>query len=126
MFLLQTCGYPRSLTAFSPPFSVQRGGRVEIIANDQGHRITPSWVAFTDEERLYVFSFLSLTFHLVLTQRSESVTRPKTHSTPTLPTQSLTLSVSSVVRLKSPSYSVTLNTGGFAFFCVVLFGLIYF
>jgi endoplasmic reticulum chaperone BiP len=31
---------------------VHRGGRVEIIANDQGHRITPSWVAFTDEERL--------------------------------------------------------------------------
>ncbi|KAI0310388.1 heat shock protein 70 family [Amylostereum chailletii] len=31
---------------------VQRGGRVEIIANDQGHRITPSWVSFTDDERL--------------------------------------------------------------------------
>ena len=35
-------------------YSVQRSGRVEIIANDQGHRITPSWVSFTDEERLYV------------------------------------------------------------------------
>ncbi|KAJ7830520.1 heat shock protein 70 family [Mycena olivaceomarginata] len=33
--------------------SVQRGGRVEIIANDQGHRITPSWVSFSDDERLY-------------------------------------------------------------------------
>ncbi|KAF8662763.1 hypothetical protein AX16_001121 [Volvariella volvacea WC 439] len=32
--------------------AVQRNGRVEIIANDQGHRITPSWVSFTDEERL--------------------------------------------------------------------------
>ncbi|KAF4568329.1 ATPase with role in protein import into the ER [Pleurotus pulmonarius] len=31
---------------------VQRGGRVEIIANDQGHRITPSWVSFADDERL--------------------------------------------------------------------------
>ncbi|KAF8875728.1 putative Kar2 karyogamy protein [Gymnopilus junonius] len=31
---------------------VQRGGVVETIANDQGHRITPSWVSFTDEERL--------------------------------------------------------------------------
>ncbi|CCM02108.1 uncharacterized protein FIBRA_04185 [Fibroporia radiculosa] len=31
---------------------VQRGGRVEIIANDQGHRITPSWVSFSEDERL--------------------------------------------------------------------------
>lgn len=27
-------------------------GHVEIILNDQGNRITPSYVAFTDEERL--------------------------------------------------------------------------
>ncbi|EPS39730.1 hypothetical protein H072_6484 [Dactylellina haptotyla CBS 200.50] len=31
---------------------VMKSGKVEILANDQGHRITPSWVAFTDEERL--------------------------------------------------------------------------
>ncbi|TGZ84830.1 glucose-regulated protein [Ascodesmis nigricans] len=31
---------------------VMKNGRVEILVNDQGNRITPSYVAFTDEERL--------------------------------------------------------------------------
>merc|ERR1712066_884034 len=30
---------------------IYKNGRVEIIPNDQGNRITPSYVAFTDEDR---------------------------------------------------------------------------
>ena len=33
--------------------SVQEPTGVQIIANDQGNRITPSWVGFTDDDRLY-------------------------------------------------------------------------
>ena len=31
---------------------VMQKGKVDILVNDQGNRITPSYVAFTDEERL--------------------------------------------------------------------------
>merc|ERR1711904_98555 len=31
---------------------IYKNGRVEIIPNDQGNRITPSYVAFTDDDRL--------------------------------------------------------------------------
>jgi len=32
--------------------AVWQNDRVEVIANDQGNRTTPSYVAFTDSERL--------------------------------------------------------------------------
>ena len=42
---------------------VFKNGRVEIIANDQGNRITPSYVAFTAEgERLVRDNLLSNSF----------------------------------------------------------------
>jgi L1 cell adhesion molecule like protein len=33
--------------------SVFQHGKVEIIADDQGNKTTPSYVAFTDTERLF-------------------------------------------------------------------------
>lgn len=32
--------------------AVMKGGKVEVITNDQGNRITPSYVAWNDDERL--------------------------------------------------------------------------
>ncbi|GJW16512.1 putative ankyrin repeat-containing domain, PGG domain, retrotransposon copia-like protein [Tanacetum coccineum] len=41
------------MVAFSATFvGVYKNGHVEIVANDRGNGITPSWVAFTDSDRL--------------------------------------------------------------------------
>jgi hypothetical protein len=47
---------------------VHHSGHIEIITNNQGNCITPSWVQFTNEEHLYILSFTA--FELELTHFS--------------------------------------------------------
>ncbi|RPD78209.1 heat shock protein 70 [Lentinus tigrinus ALCF2SS1-7] len=42
---------------------VKRGSNIEIIANDQGHRITPSWVSFTEDGERLVGDSAKNAFH---------------------------------------------------------------
>lgn len=45
---------------------VWQHGKVEIIANDQGNRTTPSYVAFTDSERLIGDAAKSQVYEIVI------------------------------------------------------------
>jgi hypothetical protein len=88
--IIENALYNTAARVYAP--SVQRGGVVEIIANDQGHRITPSWVSFTDDERLYDTSH-SIPAKKTLIFFSVSVTALKMLSTPTQKTLYSMLSV---------------------------------
>lgn len=47
----------------APLNSVKKGGRVEIIANDQGNRITPSWVSFSPTGERLIGDVAKHAFH---------------------------------------------------------------
>ena len=47
-------------------FLVFNAGGLEITANDQGHRITPSWVSFTGDERLYIHKTIVFSTRLTI------------------------------------------------------------
>lgn len=42
---------------------MKKGGRIEIIPNDQGHRITPSWVSFSPTGERLVGDSAKQAFH---------------------------------------------------------------
>ncbi|KAG8789100.1 ATPase with role in protein import into the ER [Ceratobasidium sp. 428] len=47
--------------------AIYQGGRVDVIANDQGNRITPSWVGFSENDRL-IGESAKQAFHLIPAQ----------------------------------------------------------
>ncbi|MFS7909099.1 putative Heat shock protein 70 family [Helianthus anomalus] len=57
---------------------VYKNGYVEIIANDQGNRITPSWVVSTNSERLIAVSSNKVLFtHCALRLKKSSTVVPR-------------------------------------------------
>lgn len=96
---------------------IMKGGKVEILVNDQGNRITPSYVAWNDDERLVGDAGMFPHLLFIIWPKANQAQQPRTSLHQTHSEQSTTSSVSlaassaketsSVISSTSPSRSST-------------------